>query len=128
VLIGEGELDEARMLFVGERVGNRNGPMVDIAVNPLEGTNLCASNMPGSIEPLALAEAGTLLHAPDCYIEKIAIGPGYPKGKIDLDAPAEENILNLAKAKGVRPPRSCWTGRVTPTLSRPSEGPAHRLR
>jgi fructose-1,6-bisphosphatase II / sedoheptulose-1,7-bisphosphatase len=103
VVIGEGELDEAPMLFIGEKVGNKNGPKVDIAVDPLEGTNLCASGMPGSIATLALADAGTLLHAPDCYMEKIAIGPGYPKGTIDLDAPAEENILNLAKAKGVKP-------------------------
>src|SRR5277367_2803345 len=99
VVIGEGELDEAPMLFIGEKVGNKNGPKVDIAVDPLEGTNLCAMNMPGSIATLALAEAGTLLHAPDCYMEKIAIGPGYPRGTIDLDAPADENIINLAKAK-----------------------------
>jgi fructose-1,6-bisphosphatase II / sedoheptulose-1,7-bisphosphatase len=102
VVIGEGELDEAPMLFIGEKVGNRNGPMVDIAVDPLEGTNLCANDMPGSIATLALAEAGTLLHAPDCYMEKIAIGPGYPQGTIDLDASTEENIQSLAKAKGVR--------------------------
>ncbi len=75
--------------------------MVDIAVDPLEGTNLCAGDMPGSIATLALADGGTLLHAPDCYMQKIAIGPGYPKGTVDLDAPAEENIRNLAKAKGV---------------------------
>jgi fructose-1,6-bisphosphatase II / sedoheptulose-1,7-bisphosphatase len=103
VVIGEGELDEAPMLFIGEKVGNKNGPKVDIAVDPLEGTNLCAMNMPGSIATLALAEAGTLLHAPDCYMEKIAIGPGYPRGTIDLDAPADENIMNLARAKGVKP-------------------------
>ena len=103
VVIGEGELDEAPMLFIGEKVGNKSGPKVDIAVDPLEGTNLCAMNMPGSIATLALAEAGTLLHAPDCYMEKIAIGPGYPRGTIDLDAPADENIINLAKAKGVKP-------------------------
>ena len=103
VVIGEGELDEAPMLFIGEKVGSKSGPRVDIAVDPLEGTNLCANDMPGSIATLALAEAGTLLHAPDCYMEKIAIGPGYPKGTIDLDAPTEENILSLAKAKGVKP-------------------------
>jgi fructose-1,6-bisphosphatase II / sedoheptulose-1,7-bisphosphatase len=103
VVIGEGEMDEAPMLFIGERVGNRNGPRVDIAVDPLEGTNLCAGNMPGSIATLALAEAGTLLHAPDCYMEKIAIGAGYPKETIDLDASTEENILSLARAKGVKP-------------------------
>jgi fructose-1,6-bisphosphatase II / sedoheptulose-1,7-bisphosphatase len=103
VVIGEGELDEAPMLFIGEKVGNKTGPKVDIAVDPLEGTILCAKNMPGAIATLAMAEAGTLLHAPDCYMDKIAIGPGYPKGTIDLDAPAEENIIRLAKAKGVKP-------------------------
>jgi fructose-1,6-bisphosphatase II / sedoheptulose-1,7-bisphosphatase len=74
---------------------------VDIAVDPLEGTTLCAKNMPGAIATVAMAEGGTLLHAPDVYMEKIAIGPGYPKGVVDLDAPAEENIQNLARAKGV---------------------------
>src|SRR5688572_8394233 len=103
VVIGEGELDEAPMLFIGEKVGNKSGPKMDIAVDPLEGTVLCAKNMPGAIATLAMAEDGTLLHAPDCYMDKIAIGPGYPKGTIDLDAPADENIMSLAKAKGVRP-------------------------
>src|ERR671932_1635107 len=103
VVIGEGERDEAPMLFIGERVGNRNGPKVDIAVDPLEGTTLCAKDMPGSIAVMAMAEAGTLLAAPDVYMEKIAVGPGYPKGVVDLDAPAEENIRNLAEAKGVEP-------------------------
>jgi fructose-1,6-bisphosphatase II / sedoheptulose-1,7-bisphosphatase len=103
VVIGEGELDEAPMLFIGEKVGTKAGPKVDIAVDPLEGTILCAKNMPGAIATLAMADAGTLLHAPDCYMDKIAIGPGYPKGTIDLDAPAEENIIRLAKAKGVKP-------------------------
>jgi fructose-1,6-bisphosphatase II / sedoheptulose-1,7-bisphosphatase len=103
VVIGEGELDEAPMLFIGEKVGNKTGPKVDIAVDPLEGTVLCAKNMPGAIATLAMADSGTLLHAPDCYMAKIAIGPGYPKGTIDLDAPADENIIRLAKAKGVKP-------------------------
>src|SRR5476651_1466259 len=103
VVIGEGELDEAPMLFIGEKVGTKTGPKVDIAVDPLEGTTLCAKNMPGAIATLAMAESGTLLHAPDVYMDKIAIGPGYPKGTIDLDAPADENIRNLAKAKGVKP-------------------------
>jgi fructose-1,6-bisphosphatase II / sedoheptulose-1,7-bisphosphatase len=76
---------------------------MDIAVDPLEGTTLCAKNMPGAIATVALAEGGTLLNAPDVYMEKIAIGPGYPKGVVDLDAPPEENIANLAKAKGVKP-------------------------
>jgi fructose-1,6-bisphosphatase II / sedoheptulose-1,7-bisphosphatase len=91
------------MLFIGERVGAPGGFKVDIAVDPLEGTNLCAKNMPGAIATLAMAEGGTLLHAPDIYMDKIAIGPGYPKGVVDLDAPVEENIRNLAKAKGVKP-------------------------
>ncbi len=103
VVIGEGELDEAPMLFIGEKVGTKHGPKVDIAVDPLEGTTLCAKNMPGAIATMAMAEGGTLLNAPDVYMEKIAIGPGYPKGVVDLDAPAEENIRNLAKAKGVKP-------------------------
>ena len=103
VVIGEGERDEAPMLFIGEKVGNKTGPKVDIAVDPLEGTTLCAKNMPGAIATMAMAEGGTLLNAPDVYMEKIAIGPGYPKGVVDLDAPAEENIRNLAKAKGVKP-------------------------
>jgi fructose-1,6-bisphosphatase II / sedoheptulose-1,7-bisphosphatase len=103
VVIGEGERDEAPMLFIGERIGRETGLEVDIAVDPLEGTTLCAKNMPGAIATLAVAEGGTLLNAPDVYMEKIAIGPGYPKGVVDLDAPAEENIAKLAAAKGVKP-------------------------
>ena len=103
IVIGEGELDEAPMLFIGETVGNKHGPRVDIAVDPLEGTTLCAKNMPGAIATMAMAEGGTLLNAPDVYMEKIAIGPGYPIGLVDLDAPAEENIRRLAEAKGVQP-------------------------
>ena len=91
------------MLYIGEKVGTKQGPKVDIAVDPLEGTTLCAKNMPGAIATLAMADEGTLLHAPDVYMDKIAIGPGYPKGVVDLDAPPQENILNLAKAKGVKP-------------------------
>src|ERR1700733_13945158 len=103
VVIGEGEMDEAPMLFIGEKVGTKSGPKVDIAVDPLEGTTLCAKNMPGAIATLAMAEAGTMLHAPDIYMDKIAVGPGYPEGVVDLDAPADQNILALAKAKGVKP-------------------------
>jgi fructose-1,6-bisphosphatase II / sedoheptulose-1,7-bisphosphatase len=89
------------MLYIGENVGAKNGFKVDIAVDPLEGTTLCAKNMPGAIATMAMAEGGTLLNAPDVYMDKIAIGPGYPKGVVDLDAPAEQNIRNLAKAKDV---------------------------
>jgi fructose-1,6-bisphosphatase II / sedoheptulose-1,7-bisphosphatase len=103
VVIGEGEMDEAPMLFIGEKVGTKSGPKVDIAVDPLEGTTLCAKNMPGAIATLAMADEGALLHAPDIYMDKIAVGPGYPKNVVDLDAPADENIRNLAKAKGVKP-------------------------
>ncbi len=103
VVIGEGEMDEAPMLFIGEKVGTKRGPKVDIAVDPLEGTTLCAKNMPGAIATLAVAEHGTLLHAPDIYMDKIAVGPGYPKDVVDLDAPADDNIRKLAKAKGVKP-------------------------
>jgi len=103
VVIGEGEMDEAPMLYIGEKVGSKNGPKIDIAVDPLEGTTLCAKNMPGAIATLAVAEEGTLLHAPDIYMDKIAIGAGYPRGVVDLDAPADQNIVDLAKAKGVKP-------------------------
>jgi fructose-1,6-bisphosphatase II / sedoheptulose-1,7-bisphosphatase len=102
VVIGEGERDEAPMLFIGERLGSRIGPKVDIAVDPLEGTTLCAKAMPGAIATMAMAEGGSLLNAPDVYMEKIAVGPGYAQDVVDLDAPAEENIRALAKAKGVK--------------------------
>jgi fructose-1,6-bisphosphatase II / sedoheptulose-1,7-bisphosphatase len=102
VVIGEGERDEAPMLFIGEQVGSRRGPKVDIAVDPLEGTTLCAKGMPGAIATMAMAEGGTLLNAPDVYMEKIAIGPGYPAGVVDLDASPEQNVAALAKAKGVK--------------------------
>jgi fructose-1,6-bisphosphatase II / sedoheptulose-1,7-bisphosphatase len=103
VRIGEGERDEAPMLFIGEEVGTRKGPLVDIAVDPLEGTTLCAKNMPGAIAVMAMAEGGTLLNAPDVYMDKIAIGPGYPAGVVDLDAKPADNISAIAKAKGVKP-------------------------
>ncbi len=103
VVIGEGERDEAPMLFIGEEVGTKSGPKVDIALDPLEGTTLCAGCMPNSLATIAMAEGGSLLHAPDVYMEKIAIGGGYPDGLIDLDAPAEDNVRALAKAKGVDP-------------------------
>jgi fructose-1,6-bisphosphatase II / sedoheptulose-1,7-bisphosphatase len=103
VVIGEGERDEAPMLFIGEKVGTKKGPKVDIAVDPLEGTTLCAKDMPGSIAVMAMAQAGTLLYAPDVYMDKIAIGPGYAKGIVDLDASPEDNIMAMAKAKMVKP-------------------------
>ncbi|MFL9825775.1 class II fructose-bisphosphatase [Rhodoplanes sp. SY1] len=103
VVIGEGERDEAPMLFIGEHVGNGKGPKVDIAVDPLEGTTLCAKSMPGAIATMAMAEGGSLLNAPDVYMDKIAIGPGYSKNVVDLDAPPEQNIRSLAMAKGVKP-------------------------
>src|SRR5438309_9797861 len=103
IVIGEGERDEAPMLFIGETVGNKNGPQVDIAVDPLEGTTLCAKNMPGAIATMAMADGGTLLHAPDVYMQKIAVGPGYTKGVVELDASPADNVRRLAKAKGVEP-------------------------
>ena len=101
VVIGEGERDEAPMLYIGEEVGVGEGPAVDIALDPLEGTTICAKNLPNALAVIAIAERGSLLYAPDVYMEKIAIGPGYPPGTVDLDAPAVENIENLAKAKDV---------------------------
>ncbi len=103
IVIGEGERDEAPMLFIGEKLGNGRGPKVDIAVDPLEGTTLCAKDMPGSIAVMAMAKSGSLLNAPDVYMEKIAIGPGFAANLVDLDASIEDNISALAKAKGVKP-------------------------
>ncbi|KJS86014.1 MAG: fructose 1,6-bisphosphatase [Peptococcaceae bacterium BICA1-8] len=101
VVIGEGEMDEAPMLYIGEKVGMGKGSKVDIAVDPLEGTNLVAKGMNGAIAVLAVAEEGCLLHAPDMYMEKIAVGPGA-KGVISLALSVEENIINVAKALGKR--------------------------
>jgi len=103
VVIGEGERDEAPMLYIGEQVGTRIGPSVDIALDPLEGTTICAKNLPNALAVIAIAEKGNLLYAPDVYMQKIAIGPGYPAGLIDIDASATDNIQALAKAKGVKP-------------------------
>ena len=121
IVIGEGERDEAPMLFIGEVVGNKGGFKVDIAVDPLEGTTLCAKDMPGAIATMAMAEGGTLLNAPDVYMEKIAIGPGYPKGVVDLDARAGENIARAGQGQGrqagehhgahPRPPAPCRSHR-----------------
>jgi fructose-1,6-bisphosphatase II / sedoheptulose-1,7-bisphosphatase len=101
VVIGEGERDEAPMLYIGEEVGTRNGPIVDIALDPLEGTTICAKNLPNALAVVAIAEKGGLLNAPDVYMEKIAIGPGYPVGVVDLDKSVTENLHSLAAAKGV---------------------------
>ncbi|HEY7669355.1 MAG TPA: class II fructose-bisphosphatase [Hyphomicrobium sp.] len=101
VVIGEGEMDEAPMLYIGEKVGSGEGPEVDIAVDPLEGTTICAKAMPNALAVLAIAERGGLLHAPDMYMNKIAIGPGYAPGLVDLDASPADNLNALAKAKGV---------------------------
>jgi fructose-1,6-bisphosphatase II / sedoheptulose-1,7-bisphosphatase len=101
VVIGEGERDEAPMLYIGEEVGTGEGPGVDIALDPLEGTTICAKNLPNSLAVIAIAEKGSLLNAPDVYMDKIAIGPGYGAGTIDLDAAPADNIAALARAKGV---------------------------
>ena len=101
VVIGEGERDEAPILYVGEEVGSGEGPEVDIAADPLEGSTICAKAMPNALAVLAVAERGGLLRVPALYMNKIAIGPGYPDGVVDLDAPAGENLSALAKAKGV---------------------------
>ncbi|WP_294236138.1 class II fructose-bisphosphatase [uncultured Sphingomonas sp.] len=103
VVIGEGERDEAPMLFIGEKVGTGNGPEIDIALDPLEGTTICAKAGPNSLAVLAIAEKGHLLNAPDVYMEKIAVGPGYPAGAIDLDRSPSDNIRAIAEAKGVKP-------------------------
>ena len=101
VVIGEGEMDEAPMLYIGEKVGSGDGPEVDIAVDPLEGTTICAKSMPNALAVLAISEKGGLLNAPDMYMDKIAVGPGYPAGIVDLDKSPGDNIRDLAKAKGV---------------------------
>jgi fructose-1,6-bisphosphatase II / sedoheptulose-1,7-bisphosphatase len=98
VVIGEGEMDEAPMLYIGEKVG-AGGPEVDIAVDPLEGTAICARGMPNAIATLAVAEKGGFLHAPDIYMDKIAVGPGLPDGVVHIDASPLENLKNLARAK-----------------------------
>ncbi|WP_237479835.1 class II fructose-bisphosphatase [Lichenibacterium dinghuense] len=105
VVIGEGERDEAPMLYIGERVGKGVGPKFDLAVAPLEGTTLCAKDLPGAITVIAMARSGALLNAPDVYMEKIAVGPGYPAGVVDLDRSPEDNVRALAEAKGVAPSR-----------------------
>jgi fructose-1,6-bisphosphatase class II len=97
IVIGEGERDEAPMLYIGERVGTRSGPAVDIAVDPLEGTNLCATGAPGAMAVLAAAESGGLLHAPDIYMDKLVV-PGPARGQVDILAPVADNLKTLARA------------------------------
>src|SRR3712207_359532 len=105
VVIGEGERDEAPMLYIGEKVGRAQGtgPRIDIALDPLEGTTITAKAGPNALAVLAIAEEGGLLNAPDVYMDKIAIGPGFPEGTIDLARSPTENVRSLAKAKGVDP-------------------------
>jgi fructose-1,6-bisphosphatase II / sedoheptulose-1,7-bisphosphatase len=105
VVIGEGERDEAPMLYIGEKVGSAigTGPKIDIALDPLEGTTITAKAGPNALAVLAIAEEGCLLNAPDVYMDKLAVGPGYPEGVIDLDKSPSENVRAVAKAKGVEP-------------------------
>ncbi len=105
IVIGEGERDEAPMLFIGEKVGRAQGtgPKIDIALDPLEGTTITAKAGPNALAVLAIAEEGGLLNAPDTYMDKIAVGPGYPDGVIDLRRSATENVRAVAAAKGVAP-------------------------
>lgn len=102
VVIGEGERDEAPMLYIGEKVGAGNGPEIDIALDPLEGTTITAKGGPNALAVLAMAERGGFLHAPDVYMDKIAVGGGLPAGVVDLDRTPLENLKSLAEAKGKR--------------------------
>jgi len=100
VVIGEGERDEAPMLFIGEKVGTGEGPAVDIALDPLEGTTLTAKDMPNAMAVIAMAPRGSLLHAPDVYMDKLAIGPGYPEAVVSLEMTPADRVRTLAKARG----------------------------
>ncbi len=103
VVIGEGERDEAPMLYIGEEVGSGEGPEVDIALDPLEGTTLTAKDMPNALTVISMGPRGTMLHAPDVYMDKLAIGPGYAPDTVHLDMTPTERVLALAKAKGCEP-------------------------
>ena len=105
VVIGEGERDEAPMLYIGEKVGGApgTGPKIDIALDPLEGTTITAKAGPNALAVLAAAEKGNLLNAPDTYMDKLAVGPGYPEGIIDLAKSPSDNVRAVAEAKGVKP-------------------------
>ena len=99
IVIGEGELDEAPMLYIGEKLGSGNGPSIDIAVDPLEGTNFAANNLPGALSVMAISLKGNLFNAPETYMDKIAVGKDVPHDAIDLDFSIEKNIKNLADSK-----------------------------
>ena len=103
VVIGEGERDEAPMLYIGEKVGTGNGPSVDIALDPLEGTELTAKDMPNALTVIAMGPRGSMLHAPDVYMDKLAVGPGYPDKIVTLEMTPVERICNLARARGCSP-------------------------
>jgi len=103
IVIGEGERDEAPMLYIGEKVGTGKGPAIDIALDPLEGTTLTAKAMANALCVLSMSPGGSMLHAPDTYMDKIAIGPGFAPGTVDLDMKPQDNVRSLASAKGVSP-------------------------
>ncbi|NBT31876.1 MAG: fructose-bisphosphatase class II, partial [Rhodobacteraceae bacterium] len=107
VVIGEGERDEAPMLYIGEEVGSGNGPAVDIALDPLEGTTLTAKDMPNALTVIAMGPRGSMLHAPDVYMDKLAIGPGFKPGLVTLSMTPSERVSALASAKG------CSTTNIT---------------
>jgi len=103
VVIGEGERDEAPMLYIGEKVGTGQGPKIDIALDPLEGTTICATGGMNSLAVIAMTEEGGFLNAPDVYMQKIAVGPGFDANFLDMNEPADEFVRRLARAKGARP-------------------------
>ena len=103
IVIGEGELDKAPMLYIGELIGTKNGPFFDIAVDPLEGTNFAANNLPGALSVIAVSEQNNLFNAPETYMDKIAVGKNIPKGVVDLDYSVKKNIGNLADIKNKNP-------------------------
>ena len=103
IVIGEGELDKAPMLYIGELIGTKNGPFFDIAVDPLEGTSFAANNLPGALSVIAVSEQNNLFNAPETYMDKIAVGKNIPKGVVDLDYSVKKNIENLADIKNKNP-------------------------
>ncbi len=113
IVIGEGELDEAPMLYIGEKLGSGKGTSLDIAVDPLEGTNFAANNLPGALSVISIAEKGNLFNAPETYMNKIAVGSDIPKDAIDLDFSVEKNIKNIAdcKKKDISEIRACLLDR-----------------